>query len=99
MPVAPFLSSRYGIANPQSPASPGVARRSVRRIYGYPSSLPQVVIALYALMCGLPTSGTAQKGGMQDGIAARTKGRPDAPVVVYEMSDFQCPYCRDFALG
>jgi protein-disulfide isomerase len=34
----------------------------------------------------------------QDPMAARTKGRPTAPVTVYEMSDFQCPYCRRFAL-
>jgi protein-disulfide isomerase len=34
-----------------------------------------------------------------DPLAARTKGRSSAPVTVYEMADFQCPACRDFALS
>lgn len=34
----------------------------------------------------------------QDPMAARTKGSASAPVTVYEMSDFQCPFCARFAL-
>jgi protein-disulfide isomerase len=30
-------------------------------------------------------------------LDTRSKGAAKAPVTVYEMSDFQCPYCREFA--
>lgn len=31
-----------------------------------------------------------------DLTAARTRGSADAPVTVYEISDFQCPFCAQF---
>jgi protein-disulfide isomerase len=32
-----------------------------------------------------------------DPLAARAKGKPSAPITVYEMSDFQCPFCKRHA--
>lgn len=39
------------------------------------------------------SAASAQK----DPLAARAKGSASAPITVYEMSDFQCPFCKQHA--
>lgn len=39
---------------------------------------------------------TIQDGAAMLMLPARTKGDSTAPIQVYEVSDFQCPYCRMF---
>jgi protein-disulfide isomerase len=57
---------------------------------------PTLALAV-TLLASMGAWGSAQRAPA-DPLATRSKGRADAPVVVYEMADFQCPACRGFVL-
>jgi protein-disulfide isomerase len=58
---------------------------------------PKLLAIAAAVVCALSPSALDAQGKVAP-LAQRSKGSPNAPVTVYEMSDFQCPYCRQFAL-
>jgi protein-disulfide isomerase len=57
-----------------------------------PAYLVPTVLAVLGLSIGAPLLAQTDIP-----LANRSKGSASAPVTVYEMSDFQCPYCKRFA--
>ena len=52
---------------------------------------------LVAIACASALAAPRALAQSDDLRAARTMGRADAPVTMYIISDFECPYCGDFA--
>ena len=58
-------------------------------------AVPGTLSLAALVLAAVPRPAAAQSD--DDLRSERTRGRPDAPGTVYEISDFQCPYCGEFA--
>jgi protein-disulfide isomerase len=79
------------------------ARRTLRRATAARRMLRRVTALLALLLIGVPAGAAAQQESPQARLLkraaeSRAKGAQNAPVLVYEIADFQCPYCGRFAL-
>jgi protein-disulfide isomerase len=64
------------------------------------------VVGVVVAMAGAPAGHAAAQNPapaaaalVERALESRAKGDPAAPVIVFEVADFQCPYCAQFALG
>lgn len=73
-------------------------RRGLKR-YGLIAGTIILAVAVLAVIVVLDQgSGRSQADDGQLSLE-KSDGAPDAPVIVVEYGDFQCPYCRQFANG
>jgi len=61
-----------------------------------PMTRSLLLAATWLVIASVPVRQAPDPG--HDPLAARTKGRADAHITIYEMADFQCPDCRAFTL-
>ncbi len=78
-------------------AARGRQKRSFLQRYGLLIGVVVVAVVAVAVFASLDRAGAGQDGVPDDEPLDKSLGAADAPIVVAEYADFQCPYCKDFA--
>lgn len=74
-------------------------RQSRLKIYGLIMGVIGVAVVVVAAVAIFGQSQVNSPAQPAEASLDKSEGAPDAPVVVIEYADFQCPYCRQFATG
>jgi protein-disulfide isomerase len=80
-------------------AARGKRKRSFLQRYGLLMGVVLVAVVAVVALASLDQARAGQDVAHDEAPLDKSLGAPEAPIVVAEYADFQCPYCKDFADG